>query len=133
MRKLSRILYIDDHQDILEIGKLALRKLGGFEVDACVTCGEALALAEDPARCPDLIVMDYSMPEMDGRTLLDLLRTRPGWEQVLAVFSTAHGPDEQGGRLQGPGVIGQVRKPFDPLQLAARLRELWEAHGTAGA
>ncbi|MDE3011854.1 MAG: response regulator [Pseudomonadota bacterium] len=133
MPKLSRILYIDDHQDILEIGKLALRKLGGFEVDTCAACSEALALAADPARCPDLIVMDYSMPEMDGRTLLDRLRTFPGWEQVPAVFSTAHGPEDQGGRLQGPGVIGQVRKPFDPLQLAARLRELWDAHHHAGA
>lgn len=131
MAALKRILYIDDHQDILEIGKLALRKLGGFEVETCATCAEALALAADPARCPDLIVMDYSMPEMDGRSLLDALRAHPGWEQVLAVFSTAHAPEEQGGRLQGPGVIGQVRKPFDPLQLAGRLRELWAAHQAA--
>lgn len=131
MPPLTRILYIDDHQDILEIGKLALRKLGGFQVDTCVACSEALALARDPARCPDLIVMDYSMPEMDGRTLLDRLRAQPGWEQVLAVFSTAHAPEEQGGRLEGAGVIGQVRKPFDPLLLAGRLRELWEAHHSA--
>ena len=133
MRELSRILYIDDHQDILEIGKLALRKLGGFQVETCDNVAAALALATTPERCPDLIVMDYSMPDMDGRTLLDALRSRPGWENVLAVFSTAHGPEEQGGRLQGPGVIGQVRKPFDPLLLAARLRELWTAHHAGGA
>jgi CheY-like chemotaxis protein len=128
MRALTTILYVDDHEDILEIGKLALQKLGGFRVTTCATVSAALALAADPAAVPDLIVMDFSMPEMDGRTLLNRLRQQPGWEQVLAVFSTAHGPEEQGGRLQGPGVIGQVRKPFDPLQLATRLRELWDAH-----
>ena len=134
MKPLRQILYIDDHQDILEIGKLALRKLGGFDVTTCDNCTAALALADQPERCPDLIVMDYSMPDMDGRTLLDALRSRPGWEHVLAVFSTAHGPEEQGGRLQGPGVIGQVRKPFDPLQLADRLGDLWAVHhGSADA
>ncbi len=135
MAPLQRILYIDDHQDILEIGKLALVKLGRFQVDTCDTAQAALALATAaPDSPPDLIVMDYSMPEMDGRTLLDLLRALPGWTDVLAVFSTAHGPEDQHGRLQGPGIIGQVRKPFDPLQLAQRLRDLWQAHhdGVAG-
>ena len=131
MPSLQRILYIDDHADILEIGKLALEKLGGLSVTTCATVGEALALASEPTAVPDLIVMDFSMPDMDGRTLLDALRHQPGWEQVLAVFSSAHGPQEQGGRLSGPGVIGQVTKPFDPLGLAARLRELWEAHQRA--
>ena len=128
MHALNTVLYIDDHQDILEIGKLALEKLGGLSVRTCDSARRALELAQDATQAPDLIVMDFSMPEMDGRTLLDLLRQQPGWTDVLAVFSTAHGPEEQGGRLQGPGVIGQVRKPFDPMQLAARLRELWAAH-----
>ena len=128
MPTLHRILYIDDHPDILEIGKLALVKLGKFSVETCDTAQAALALASSPQACPDLIVMDYSMPDMDGRTLLDLLRGQPGWEQVLAVFSTAHAVDEQQGRLEGAGIIGQVRKPFDPLQLAQRLRDLWQAH-----
>ncbi len=128
MKTLQTILYIDDHPDILEIGKLALVKLGRLQVETCDTVQAALALAENPAGAPDLIVMDYSMPGMDGRTLLDLLRARAGWQDTLAVFSTAHGVEEQRGRLEGPGIIGQVRKPFDPLQLADRLRAFWAAH-----
>ena len=135
MQALQRILYVDDQQDILEIGKLALETLGGLTVTTCATAAEALALARDPGAVPDLIVMDFSLPDIDGASLLELLHQQSGWDRVLAVFSTAHGPEDLPGRLDGAGVIGQVRKPFDPLELAVRLRELWSAHhgGAQGA
>ena len=66
-RKLRHILCVDDERDILEVTRLCLEMVGGFEV---TTSNSALdALAKMSNRSPDLIMVDVMMPDIDG----------PGW------------------------------------------------------
>ena len=120
--KLTRILLVDDQRDIRSIVGLALGKIGGFQVKVCESGEEALANAD--AFAPDLLLLDLSMPVLDGVGTLKALRAR-GLD-APAVFFTARLNAKDAERYRDLGVLGVIPKPFDPLKLGAQLRELWK-------
>jgi two-component system OmpR family response regulator len=119
--KLTRILLVDDQRDIRSIVGLALGKIGGFQVKVCESGQEALENAAQFA--PDLLLLDLSMPVLDGLATLKALRAR-GLE-APAVFFTARLNAKDAERYRDLGVLGVIPKPFDPLKLGAQLREMW--------
>ncbi|MCA3247516.1 MAG: response regulator [Tagaea sp.] len=120
---LSRILLVEDDPDIREIAEMALGAVGGFETLACASGGEALRRLG--AFAPQLAVVDVMMPGMDGPGLLAALRARPDTAALPVVFMTAKVQPEEMARWRGLGAIEVVAKPFDPMKLADRLREVW--------
>lgn len=125
--KLARILLVDDQRDIRSIVGLALGKIGGFQVKVCESGQEALENAEPFA--PDLLLLDLSMPGLDGVATLKALRARG--VQAPAVFFTARLHPKDAERYRELGVLGVIPKPFDPLKLGAQLRELWKQHAAS--
>ena len=126
---LARILLVDDQRDIRSIAQLALGKLGGFTLHACAS-GED-ALREAGGFSPDLLLLDVSMPGLDGTATL--ARMREMGIAVPAVFFTARASSDDVARYEALGAIGTIPKPFDPLKLAGQLRELWRCfHEQAG-
>ncbi|MGD9954278.1 MAG: response regulator [Burkholderiales bacterium] len=125
----QRILHVDDQPDIRGIVKLALGKIGGFEVLSCVSGDEALASA--PGFGPELLLIDMSMPGMDGMDLL--LRLREAGIGAPAVFFTAKIQANDLERYRAAGAIGTVSKPFDPLKLGRQLAALWDENGPGRA
>jgi CheY-like chemotaxis protein len=121
-RKLSKILLVDDQRDIRSIVGLALGKIGKFEVHICASGAEALASAVGFA--PDLLLLDMSMPVMDGVATLKGLRERG--LTAPAIFFTARLQPGDLERYRDLGVLGVIPKPFDPLKLGAQLREMWK-------
>lgn len=121
-RKLSKILLVDDQRDIRSIVGLALGKIGKFEVHICASGEEALASAA--AFAPDLLLLDMSMPVMDGVATLKALRERG--IGAPAIFFTARLQPGDVERYRELGVLGVIPKPFDPLKLGAQLREMWK-------
>jgi len=121
-RKLSKILLVDDQRDIRSIVGLALGKIGKFEVHICASGEEALASAAGFA--PDLLLLDMSMPVMDGVATLKALRERG--IDAPAIFFTARLQPGDVERYRELGVLGVIPKPFDPLKLGAQLREMWK-------
>jgi CheY-like chemotaxis protein len=119
--KLSRILLVDDQRDIRSIVGLALGKIGGFQVKVCESGQEALENAAQFA--PDLLLLDLSMPVLDGVATLKALRER-GLD-APAIFFTARLHPKDAERYRELGVLGVIPKPFDPLKLGAQLREMW--------
>ncbi|MGB3773666.1 MAG: response regulator, partial [Leeuwenhoekiella sp.] len=63
--ELRRILHVDDDDDIGIIAALALEEVGQFTVCRCES-GQA-ALDKAPGFGPDLFLLDYMMPDMDGQ------------------------------------------------------------------
>ena len=125
--KLARILLVDDQRDIRSIVGLALGKIGGFQVKVCESGEEALASAAEFA--PDLLLLDLSMPVLDGVGTLKALRARG--LQAPAVFFTARLNPKDAERYRDLGVLGVIPKPFDPLKLGAQLREIWNRKDSA--
>jgi len=117
----SRILHVDDQPDIRGIVKLALGKLGGFEVLSCSSGEEALAAA--PAFAPELLLIDMNMPGMDGMALLT--RLRDAGTGVPAIFFTARINPSDLARYREAGAIGTLSKPFDPLKLGRQITQIW--------
>ena len=118
---LRRILLVDDQREIRSIAGLALGKLGRFELHVCASGQEALEVAPDFA--PDLLILDMNMPDLNGVETLERLRARG--VAAPAIFFTASANDEDRERYRAIGALGLIPKPFDPLKLAAQLREIW--------
>ncbi len=120
---LTKVMLVEDDPDIREIAEMALGTVGGFEVMACASGGEALRRVDGFA--PQLAVIDVMMPAMDGPTLFASLRARPATAKLPIVFMTAKVQPEEIERWHALGAADVVAKPFDPLALADRLRAIW--------
>jgi CheY-like chemotaxis protein len=114
------ILLVEDDPDIAAIARLALEEVGGLGVTVAADGQAGVAAAH--GRGPDLAVLDDMLPDGDGPGTLAALRAIPGLEGLRAVYLTANTGDTE--RLSGPGVLGIIEKPFDPMGLADRLLEL---------
>jgi len=123
MAELKRILHVDDDEDIRVIANMALEMVGEFEVLQCATGAEAVEKAADFA--PDLFLLDYMMPDMDGEETLRELRKLSGMEHVPVVFMTARVQEDIANGLRREGALDVITKPFDPMELASQVREIW--------
>jgi len=121
------VLVVDDDPDIRRIAALSLERIGGYRV-VLAACGEdALALAARDT--PDLVLLDVSMPAMDGPETLRALRAVPGLDRVPVVFFTATSSDVEVARLLALGAAGVIAKPFDVAELPRRVRAIGGAAG----
>ncbi len=117
---MAKILYVDDEPDIREVAQMSLELDDGLEVRACGSGREALPAAAQWQ--PDLILLDVMMPEMDGPTTLQALRSDPATSAIPVVFITARSQAAEVEALLRSGALGVIPKPFDPMTLAASVR-----------
>lgn len=121
---LDKIMLVEDEEDIRAVAELALEAVGGFTLKACHSGADALENLD--IFKPQLILLDVMMPTMDGPSTLRAIREKPGFEHTPAVFMTAKvQPDEVKGYL-ALGAVDVIPKPFDPMTLSDRIREIWE-------
>jgi CheY-like chemotaxis protein len=118
----TRILYVDDEDDIREIAQMSLELDPQFEVRSSASGIEALADAADWQ--PDLILLDVMMPDMDGPETLRRLAGSPLTASIPVAFITARTQTHEVERYRAMGAVGVIAKPFDPLALAGEVRKL---------
>jgi two-component system, OmpR family, response regulator len=126
MNTLQRILYVEDEPDIQAIARMALELVGGFQVKVCGSGEEALR--EVRSFAPDLILLDVMMPGMDGPGTLAALRALPGLATVPVAFMTAKVQPHEVAHYISLGALDVIAKPFDPMALAAQVRQIWSSH-----
>jgi DNA-binding response OmpR family regulator len=130
MGELRRVLCVEDEQDIHEIVRLASEMVGGLAVKTCSSGSEAVA--EAAVFAPDLILLDVMMPGMNGPATLQALRQIPAIAEVPIAFMTAKTDSSEIAELKQLGALMVIAKPFDPMRLAAQLRDAFQAHVGAG-
>lgn len=81
-----KVLLVDDEED-LALTTAALLRARGYTVDVVHDGVQALAAAE--RLLPDLVILDYEMPEMDGLQVISALRAKPATARIPILFSTA--------------------------------------------
>jgi CheY-like chemotaxis protein len=113
----KRILVVDDMPYLRDVQVLLLKD-AGYTATALGNAREALDRL--PELAPDLILLDVSMPGMDGRQFLARLRSTPQW-QALPVILTTGRPAEDMARESGCDVL---RKPFSDVALLDRVRKM---------
>ena len=122
---LQRILLADDEPDILEISRIALETVGGYDVAVCESGSEFLKLL--PGFQPDLVIIDALMPDMSGLEVLAEMRRMEGLDDVPAVFLTGLVLERDLRELRASGAVDIITKPFDPMKLPQRIERIWEA------
>jgi two-component system OmpR family response regulator len=123
---LERVLYVDDEADIQQVVAMSLELDSGFDVRTCGSGADAIVIAR--AFRPHLILLDVMMPDMDGPTTLSRLRADRDLAEMPVIFLTAKAQRTEVERLRALGAIDVIAKPFNPMTLAAKVREIWTAH-----
>jgi CheY-like chemotaxis protein len=111
----ATVLLVEDVADTREMYADYLRHCG-FAVTTAMTGAEALEVAR--AQPPDLILMDASMPELDGWAATELLKNDPLTRDVPVLILTAHVFPEHRNRAREVGADGFIGKPCMPDELA---------------
>jgi len=122
---LKSVLYVDDEPDIREVVEMALNLVLGIDVRTCGSGAEALALL--PGFMPDLVLLDVMMPGLDGPATLTRIRSDAALSHIPVVFMTAKALPQEVDRFMSLGAVGVISKPFDPMQLAARVQKIWQS------
>jgi DNA-binding response OmpR family regulator len=116
-----RLLCVDDEDDIRVILELALGLDPGLEVEIVGSGAELLERARTGGY--DLFVLDGMMPAMDGYETCRRLKANPATAGVPVVFLTAKTQRDEMTRALELGAVACLTKPFDPMTLAAELRD----------
>ena len=118
--KRARILVVDDEKDVA-MGLRALLLARGYGVDLAHTGEDVLEqLAEDPL--PDLVLLDYELPGLDGQAVLIEMRASARLADVPVLMATAS--QIELGQLQR--VSGFLQKPYPRGVLFKMIRRLLE-------
>jgi two-component system OmpR family response regulator len=121
--ELNRIFYAEDDEDIQRIVRMSLERIGKMTVQ----------VESDPLKAidgmiefkPEMVMLDWMMPGMDGPTLLKAMRQRPETASYPVVFITAKASMKEHEELAALGAAGIISKPFSPKDLPNQLREIW--------
>ena len=116
------VLVVDDEDDVRELTRLSLERVGGMTVLTARSAQEAVDVLD--ASPVDIVLLDVMMPDTDGPTALHRLRQTRHGAGVHMVFFTASVQEEQVAALRRLDVLGVLAKPFDPLTLPSMLHEL---------
>ena len=121
---LREILYVDDEPDIREIVQMALGLVPTLSVSTADSGTRALQSMQ--ASKPDLVLLDVMMPNMDGPTTLQQMRSRPELQAIPVIFMTAKAMPQEVARFRALGAAAVIAKPFDPMLLAEHVLAIWE-------
>lgn len=128
----TRILVVDDEQDIAGLIKHTLERSGEVEVQVVNSGDAALKAVTDLP--PDLMILDLNLPVLSGTEVCRLVRAKPATAQLPIIMLTARTGESD--RVSGLdlGADDYITKPFSLRELAARVRAVLRrkanGHGT---
>jgi two-component system cell cycle response regulator DivK len=120
-RERSLILIVEDVEDSREVYKEVLSE-NGFEVETAASAAEGLRLAR--ASHPSAILMDISLPDMDGWNTTTQLKADPETWDIPVIIITAYAFPEDRVRAKRVGCDGFLTKPCEPSRVLAEIQRL---------
>lgn len=108
------VLLVDDTLDNLIVAEMALR-FHGAEVISARSGAEALRLLDQLT--PTVMLFDIRMPDMDGYTLFEIVRSKPRFAHVPIIAITAYAMQSDRESVLARGFDGYIPKPFDVTRL----------------
>lgn len=115
MSETPKIMLIDDDPDILKVGKLSLSGIAKWTVTTSSSAREVIPKAQSEK--PDLIILDTSMPDMDGVTLMERIKHTEGLENIPVILTTVRIEEGEEEFYLSKGAAGLIEKPFNPETL----------------
>ncbi len=117
----TKILVIDDEQDVLDFISYNLKK-EGYAIQTASNGLEGVKLAREYQ--PDLILLDVMMPDMDGIEVCRQLRSDESFDRTMIAFLTARGEDYTQIAALDQGGDDFIVKPIRPSILKSRIQAL---------
>ena len=116
---MAKILIVDDNVDNRNVLSRLL-DFGGYRPEVAASARDAFALAD--AEAPDLVLMDLSMPDIDGWDATRRFKSDVRWQQIPVIAVTGHVTGEEIRRAQEVGCSDIVSKPIDYYVLMDKIR-----------
>lgn len=115
MKGTKRILIVDDDEDIRDVVRVSLEEFAGWLTITAASGVEGLQKAQTEAL--DAILLDISMPDMDGFQMCKALQADPDTRNIPVIVLTAKALPSDHDRFAELEVAGVITKPFDPMTI----------------
>jgi excisionase family DNA binding protein len=119
-----KVLVVDDDPEIVELFVDVLERDGRFEVKTAATGYDAGMLTQE--FLPELIILDYMLPDVNGNVVCRTLRQRPEFEHTKIIIVSGVVNQDEINDLLKSGADDFVKKPFNIEKLIQRVGELLE-------
>ncbi|HTV00877.1 MAG TPA: two-component regulator propeller domain-containing protein [Luteitalea sp.] len=124
-----RVLVVDDERLVRDVARAALTR-AGYAVTEVATGEQAVTLFEQARDAFDLVVLDLTLPGIQGRAVMQTMRA--GRADVPILLTSGYTAEEAGDLTRAPRTTF-LQKPWRPEQLLTRVRELLAASPTVSA
>ena len=119
----DRVLVVEDEKSISGLIK-AILTANGYDVITASTGNEAFSMIS--SHCPDLVVLDLGLPDMDGMEIIKAVRS---WTSLPIIVVSARSYERDKVQALDMGADDYVTKPFSPAELLARVDALYRRIG----
>lgn len=119
---MCRVAIVDDSEINLTLLNALVKKLG--DCQPVVFSNPLQGLAWCSEEMPDLVIVDYMMPEMDGIEFIARLRQVPGCAEIPLLMITANDDKDVRYRALNGGATDFLNKPIDRVEFSARVRNM---------
>ncbi|WP_066382852.1 MULTISPECIES: response regulator [unclassified Anabaena] len=118
----KQILIVDDEERLRELVQACLEDLGGWNTLTAASGKEALKIAQTQAI--DAILLDVSMPDMDGFAVYEQLQAHPTTQTIPVILLTAKVLPSDRARFAQMGIAGVISKPFEPTTISDEVADI---------
>ncbi|MBD2211829.1 response regulator [Nostoc linckia FACHB-104] len=119
----KQVLIVDDEECILELVEACLSDVGGWDTLTAASGPEALKIAQ--TQKVDGILLDVSMPEMDGFAVYEQLQANSITQAIPVIFLTAKVLPSDRLRFAQLGIAGVITKPFEAFSISQEVAEIF--------
>jgi two-component system OmpR family response regulator len=118
----QKVLVVDDDPEIVELFVDVLERDGRFEVKTASTGYDAGILTQE--FMPDLLILDYMLPDINGNIVCQTIRKNPNFERMKIIIVSGVVNQDEINDLLKAGADEFVKKPFNIEKLIERVGEL---------
>ncbi|MHC4497854.1 MAG: response regulator [Planctomycetota bacterium] len=115
----KKVLIVDDDAEIVELLVDVLGREGKFDTRTASSGYDAGILTEQFR--PDLILLDYMLPDVNGNIVCQTIRRNPEFENIKIIIVSGVIKQDEIDQLLKSGAEGFIRKPFDIAELTDRI------------
>lgn len=119
-----KILIVEDNDTLTAPLEIALQSLPNIDVQVTSCADEALQIFSGSNGVIAALVTDLQLPRMDGFTLIQHIRSIPGYAALPIIVVTGDSDPLTPGRLRDLGVTALFSKPYSPNEMCRLLEEI---------
>ncbi|MBD2336637.1 response regulator [Calothrix sp. FACHB-156] len=118
----KQVLIVDDDDHLRELVQACLEDLGGWKTLTASSGKEALKITQ--TETIDAILLDVSMPDMDGFAVFEKLQENTVSQSIPVILLTARVLPSDRDRFARMGIAGVISKPFEPITISQQVADI---------